>query len=102
MGGLVLKNGKGRQVGRAQTPLMWDAEVAPHSGEHVNHARVGLRTVAGGKGRTVLELTPDTAFLARPDLTFPVTIDPPTSLSAVVRRLRAEQLLQRPVRRRPT
>ncbi|MFJ6199592.1 LamG-like jellyroll fold domain-containing protein [Micromonospora sp. NPDC092111] len=82
MGGLVLKNGKGRQVGRAQTPLMWDAEVAPLSGERVNHAPVGLRTVAGGTGRTVLELTPDPAFLARTDLAFPVTIDPPTSLSA--------------------
>ncbi|RNL91391.1 hypothetical protein EFE23_23530 [Micromonospora solifontis] len=80
MGGLVLKDAKGRQVGRAQTPLMWDAAVSPQSGEHVNHGSVGLRTVARG-GRTVMELTPDAAFLARTDLAFPVTIDPPTSLS---------------------
>lgn len=80
MGGLVFKNAKGRQVGRAQTPLMWDAAVSPRSGERVNRAPVALRTVARG-GRTVMELTPDAAFLARPDLTFPVTIDPPTSLS---------------------
>ncbi|WP_143193835.1 LamG-like jellyroll fold domain-containing protein [Micromonospora sp. CB01531] len=81
MGGLVLKDAKGRQVGRAQTPLMWDAEVAPQSLEHVKHGRVGLRTIGKGAGRTVVELTPDAAFLARADLSFPVTIDPPTSLS---------------------
>ncbi|MER7456515.1 LamG-like jellyroll fold domain-containing protein [Micromonospora sp. NPDC126480] len=80
MGGLVLKNARGRQVGRAQTPLMWDAKVSPLSGEHVNHAPVGLKTTTTGD-RTVMELTPDANFLARPDLTFPVTIDPPTSLS---------------------
>ncbi|MFJ8577241.1 LamG-like jellyroll fold domain-containing protein [Micromonospora sp. NPDC093277] len=81
MGGLVLKDKAGRQVGRAQTPLMWDAEVAPQSLEHLRHGRVGLRTLAKGTGRTVMELTPDAAFLARADLSFPVTIDPPTSLS---------------------
>ncbi|WP_147427338.1 LamG-like jellyroll fold domain-containing protein [Micromonospora globbae] len=81
MGGLVFKNSRGRQVGRAQTPLMWDAEVSPLSGEHVNHAPVALRAVVAAGGRTVMELTPDPKFLARPDLTFPVTIDPPTSLS---------------------
>ncbi|WP_422732959.1 LamG-like jellyroll fold domain-containing protein [Micromonospora sp. WMMD558] len=80
MGGLVFKNSRGRQIGRAQTPLMWDAKVSPLSGDHVNHAPVALRTTAAG-GRTVMELTPDKDFLARPDLTFPVTIDPPTSLS---------------------
>ncbi|MEU3457468.1 LamG-like jellyroll fold domain-containing protein [Micromonospora sp. NPDC006766] len=81
MGGLVLKDAKGRQVGRAQTPLMWDAETSPQSLEHVNRGRVGLRTLAKGAGRVVVELTPDAAFLARTDLDFPVTIDPPTSLS---------------------
>ncbi|NBE82077.1 LamG-like jellyroll fold domain-containing protein [Micromonospora rubida] len=80
MGGLVFKNARGRQVGRAQTPLMWDAKVSPLSGEHVNHAPVALKTTVAG-GRTVMQLTPDAEFLARPNLTFPVTIDPPTSLS---------------------
>ncbi|MEU7174586.1 LamG-like jellyroll fold domain-containing protein [Micromonospora tulbaghiae] len=81
MGGLLLKNARGRQVGRAQTPLMWDATVARQSGEHVKTAPVALRTAAR-RGRTVLDLTPDAAFLARTDLSFPVTIDPPTSLSS--------------------
>ncbi|WP_326557568.1 LamG-like jellyroll fold domain-containing protein [Micromonospora sp. NBC_01796] len=81
MGGLLFKDGAGRQISRAQTPLMWDAKVAAASGEHLNRAAVGLRTVAQGAGRTVMELTPDAKFLSRADLTFPVTIDPPTSLS---------------------
>ncbi|MFG1885609.1 LamG-like jellyroll fold domain-containing protein [Micromonospora sp. NPDC049102] len=81
-GGLVFKNARGRQVGVAQTPLMWDARVSPLSGEHVNRGPVRLRMVAAGVGRSVMELTPDAKFLARSDLTFPVTIDPPTSLSA--------------------
>ncbi|MEU0550478.1 LamG-like jellyroll fold domain-containing protein [Micromonospora sp. NPDC005979] len=81
MGGLLFKDKAGRQVSRAQTPIMWDAEVGAQSGERLNRAPVGLRTVAKGAGRTVVELTPDAKFLARADLTFPVTIDPPTSLS---------------------
>ncbi|WP_146605870.1 LamG-like jellyroll fold domain-containing protein [Micromonospora craterilacus] len=81
MGGLVLKNSRGKQVGRAQKPLMWDAKVGPQSAEHLNTAPVALRATPSGAGRTDLELTPDAKFLAREDLTFPVTIDPPTSLS---------------------
>ncbi|MEV6811239.1 LamG-like jellyroll fold domain-containing protein [Micromonospora sp. NPDC051296] len=81
MGGLVLKNSRGKQVGRAQKPLMWDAKVGPQSAEHLNTAPVALRVTPAGAGRTNLELTPDAGFLAREDLTFPVTIDPPTSLS---------------------
>ncbi|MFY1633290.1 LamG-like jellyroll fold domain-containing protein [Solwaraspora sp. WMMB335] len=81
MGGLVFTDREGRRVGRAQTPLMWDARLAPRSLEHVDTAPVGLRTVSRGAGRTDLELIPDAEFLARPDLVFPVTIDPPTSLS---------------------
>ncbi|MEU2614920.1 LamG-like jellyroll fold domain-containing protein [Micromonospora sp. NPDC007271] len=81
MGGLLFKDRSGRAVARAQTPEMWDAEVLPQSLEHVRRGPVALRTVAKGAGRSVLELTPDAEFLAREDLRFPVTIDPPTSLS---------------------
>ncbi|MEU4690793.1 LamG-like jellyroll fold domain-containing protein [Actinoplanes sp. NPDC023714] len=80
MGGLTFKDRKGRAVGRAQAPEMWDATVAPRAGEHVNRARVGLRTTARGAGKAVMELTADPAFVDRADLTFPVTIDPPASL----------------------
>ncbi|MBY8870259.1 DNRLRE domain-containing protein [Micromonospora sp. PLK6-60] len=79
-GGLVFKDAKGTPVGRAQAPEMWDAKVSPISQEHVNRARVGLRTVRKSAGRAVMELTADADFVDRPDLTFPVTIDPPASL----------------------
>ncbi|GAB7045295.1 hypothetical protein JCM9534A_04210 [Catenuloplanes indicus JCM 9534] len=75
-GGLTFNDAKGRPVGRAQAPVMWDATVGARSGEHVNVAGVGLK-VTGGR---TLELTADPDFVARPDLTFPVTIDPPASL----------------------
>jgi RHS repeat-associated protein len=80
MGGLTFKDGKGRAVGRAQAPLMWDAEVALGSREHVNLAEVGLRTVEKSAGKATVELTADPEFVGRTDLTFPVTIDPPASL----------------------
>ncbi|MFJ6195354.1 LamG-like jellyroll fold domain-containing protein [Micromonospora sp. NPDC092111] len=80
MGGLTFTDAKGRAVGRAQAPEMWDATVAPRSQERVNRAPVGLRTVRKGAGRALMELTADPDFVARTDLTFPVTIDPPASL----------------------
>ncbi|WP_436535954.1 LamG-like jellyroll fold domain-containing protein [Actinoplanes sp. HUAS TT8] len=79
-GGLAFKDGKGRLVGRAQAPEMWDAQVAPLALEHVNRAPVGLRTLPGRAGRATMELTADAAFVERADLKFPVTIDPPASL----------------------
>ena len=80
MGGLAFIDAKGRTVGRAQAPEMWDAKVAPISQEHVNRAPVGLRTVKKSAGKVTVELTADPQFLDRTDLTFPVTIDPPASL----------------------
>lgn len=79
-GGLAFQDAKGKPVGRAQAPLMWDAVVSPRSQERVNVARVGLRTVRKGAGKASLELTADATFVARADLTFPVTIDPPASM----------------------
>ncbi|MFI5937922.1 LamG-like jellyroll fold domain-containing protein [Actinoplanes sp. NPDC051494] len=80
VGGLTFKDAGGRAVGRAQAPEMWDAAVGPRSGNHLNRARVGLRTVARGAGKATMELTADPEFVDRRDLTFPVTIDPPASM----------------------
>jgi RHS repeat-associated protein len=79
-GGLLFKDAKGTTVGRAQAPEMWDSEVSPVSMEHRKRAPVGLKTSRKGAGKAVMELTPDADFVARADLTFPVTIDPPASL----------------------
>ncbi|WP_329255026.1 DNRLRE domain-containing protein [Streptomyces canus] len=59
-------------------PVMWDATVDKRSGEHTNRAEVGLKVV--DKGSSVdLVLTPDAKFLADPETTYPVTVDPSTS-----------------------
>ena len=82
-GALVFKDKAGEEVGRTYPAEVWDAAVAPSSLEHVRRARVAVKATAAGAGRTNLELVPDAAFLARQDLQFPVTIDPPTSLNPV-------------------
>src|SRR6266498_3038156 len=82
-GALVFKDKAGTEVGRTHPAQMWDAAVAPGSLEHVRRAPVAVKAAAAGAGRTSLELIPDKAFLARQDLQFPVTIDPPTALNPV-------------------
>ncbi|MCW2143065.1 RHS repeat-associated core domain-containing protein [Actinoplanes cyaneus] len=79
-GGLDFTDAKGRVIGRAQAPEMWDAKVGALSGIHVNRAPVGLRVTGKRAGRATMELTADAGFVERADLTFPVTIDPPASL----------------------
>ena len=79
-GGLTFRDTKGRAVGQASAPQMWDAAVGAVSQEHLHRAPVGLRTVALGAGRSEWKLTADPSFLRRSDLQFPVTIDPPASL----------------------
>ncbi|MFE4653637.1 DNRLRE domain-containing protein [Streptomyces sp. NPDC056707] len=59
-------------------PVMWDVTIDKRSGEHTNRAEVGLKVVQ--KGSSVdLVITPDAKFLADPDTTYPVTVDPSTS-----------------------
>ncbi|MGW6395744.1 DNRLRE domain-containing protein [Streptomyces sp. NPDC055103] len=69
----------GEEAGVLPAPVMWDATVDPHTGEHENQADVGLKVTQNGD--TVdLTLTPDAAFLADPDTTFPVTVDPAVNI----------------------
>lgn len=69
----------GKDVGVLPAPVMWDATVDPHSGEHENRADVGLKVTQNGD--TVdLTLTPDAAFLADPATKFPVTVDPAVNI----------------------
>ncbi|MGE5829933.1 MAG: LamG-like jellyroll fold domain-containing protein [Micromonosporaceae bacterium] len=80
-GGVEFNDAKGKTVGRSAAPIMWDATVEAASLEHTRRARVGLALTSRGPGRTDAVLTPDAAFLTSPDLVFPVTIDPPATLS---------------------
>ncbi len=80
-GGMSLRDKKGTQSAlRMTAPVMFDAAVAPNSGEHLHRGEVAMSTTthgAGAAGNTAdVILTPDAKFLADPGLQFPVTIDP--------------------------
>ena len=59
-----------------KAPAAWDALVDPRSGEHGSTAPVKLSVVQKSKGRAVVTITPDQAWLADPARVFPITIDP--------------------------
>ena len=79
-GGLEIRDKAGRAVGVSPAPVMWDALVAPNSGDHVNRARVAMTATADGD-RTDVVLSPDGAWLDDPGRQFPVTIDPSQNLA---------------------
>jgi hypothetical protein len=79
-GALTLTDADGNVVGQVDTPLMWGAATDAETGEPLVVAPVPTRLLDAGEGY-VLELTPDPSFWSNPALTFPVTIDPSSSLS---------------------
>ncbi|MER0427074.1 DNRLRE domain-containing protein [Streptomyces microflavus] len=80
-GHLLLKDGDGKLVGEAPAPMMWDSSRDRASGESRNQAPVETRVETAGDGSQVLVLTPDADYFDR-DLTYPVTVDPTSTLAA--------------------
>ncbi|MER6515043.1 LamG-like jellyroll fold domain-containing protein [Nonomuraea sp. NPDC001636] len=82
--GLTLTDAKGRQVASAAEPVAVDA--GPSAAEAKAGKVVPPRTgkidteVVTEKGRQVLVLRPDAAFLADPATRYPLTVDPTTTL----------------------
>ncbi|MGW4434552.1 DNRLRE domain-containing protein [Streptomyces sp. NPDC004596] len=77
-GSVLFTDRKNKKRAVMPAPVMWDASVDERSGEHTRRAEVGLQVVQ--KGSAVdLVITPDAKFLADPDTTYPVTVDPSTS-----------------------
>jgi hypothetical protein len=72
----------GRRQVTMPAPIMWDASVDKHSGEHTRRARVDMQVVNKGAGRIDLVVTPSASFLADPATQYPVTVDPSTSALA--------------------
>ncbi|MFI6478451.1 DNRLRE domain-containing protein [Nonomuraea sp. NPDC050663] len=70
-GGIELADPKGRAVMSLPAPVMWDASIAPGSGEHARRAPVAFKLRGDD-----LVLTPDPAFLNDPATVYPVTVDP--------------------------
>jgi hypothetical protein len=73
-GGLLVRDGSGVVVGSGPTPVMFDAR-RDASGGPAAVRPVGMSVEQTASG-PVLVLSPDPAFLADPQLTYPVTVDP--------------------------
>jgi len=79
-GSLRFTDPAGKVLAQGSAPVMWDATVDPHAGEHTHRAPVAM-SVTGAAGAQVLSVTPDSAFLTDPATVYPVTVDPGTSLA---------------------
>jgi YD repeat-containing protein len=80
-GHLLLKDSDGKVVADAPAPMMWDSSKGRRSGESKHRARVDTEIETADDGTQTLVLTPDPAFLADTALTYPVTVDPTTTLA---------------------
>ncbi|MFI1018631.1 DNRLRE domain-containing protein [Streptomyces sp. NPDC020965] len=80
-GRLLLKDSTGRLVAEAPAPMMWDSSKDPASGESRHQAPVDTQIETAADGTQTLVLTPDAAYFDR-DLTYPVTVDPTSTLAA--------------------
>ncbi|MGW3291876.1 DNRLRE domain-containing protein [Streptomyces sp. NPDC001002] len=80
-GHLLLHDKDGELVADASAPHMWDSSVDRASGEPEHQAEITTRVETDLDGDTTLVLTPDQEFLADPELTYPVTLDPIASLA---------------------
>jgi hypothetical protein len=79
-GRLLLKDTTGKAVAEASAPHMWDSSLDRASGEPEHQAKVETTVEQAADGTTTLVLTPDPKFFTQ-DLTYPVTIDPSSSLA---------------------
>ncbi|WP_258054882.1 DNRLRE domain-containing protein [Streptomyces sp. Ru71] len=80
-GHLLMKDASGRLVAEAPAPMMWDSSKDPRSGDPKHVARVATKIETAKDGSQTLVLTPDAKFLADPALTYPVTVDPTSTLA---------------------
>ncbi|MFF2525273.1 DNRLRE domain-containing protein [Streptomyces liangshanensis] len=79
------KDSKGHVKAAAPLPVMWDSSRSRVSGDSERVAPVDVTVEENGEDAgQVLVLRPDAGFLADPELTYPVTIDPTDSLTGPV------------------
>ncbi|MFJ6699356.1 DNRLRE domain-containing protein [Streptomyces sp. NPDC091272] len=80
-GRLLLKDGTGKLVAEAPAPMMWDSSVNPASGESRHLAQVATTIETAADGTQTLVLKPDAGYFKK-QLTYPVTVDPTSTLAA--------------------
>ncbi|WP_328544444.1 DNRLRE domain-containing protein [Streptomyces europaeiscabiei] len=79
-GHLLLKNTAGNFVAEAPAPMMWDSSMDKKSGESRYLAPVDTEIETATDGRQTLVLKPDPEYFEQ-DLTYPVTVDPTSTLA---------------------
>jgi RHS repeat-associated protein len=80
-GHLLLKDSDGKLVAEAPAPMMWDSSKDALSGESKHQARVATEVETASDGRQTLVLTPDADYFDQ-GLTYPVIVDPTSTLAA--------------------
>ncbi|MET9383412.1 DNRLRE domain-containing protein [Streptomyces sp. NPDC002928] len=79
-GHLLLKDDDGKLVAEAPAPMMWDSSKGDASGESEHQASVATKVETADDGSQTLVLIPDADYFAQ-DLTYPVTVDPTSTLA---------------------
>lgn len=79
-GHLLLKDSDGKLVAEAPAPMMWDSSKNDASGESERPARIPTKVETAADGSQTLLLTPEADYFEQ-DLTYPVTVDPTTTLA---------------------
>jgi putative amidase-like protein/Big-like domain-containing protein len=79
-GNLILTDNAGVVKAQADPARMWGATMDPNSGEPTQQTTVETQVINTSNG-PVLQVTPDAAFLANPDVSYPVTVDPSPDLT---------------------
>ncbi|MEU3652236.1 DNRLRE domain-containing protein [Streptomyces sp. NPDC032161] len=80
-GRLLLKDAAGKLTAEAPAPVMWDSSVDPASGESRHLAQVDT-SVETAKDGSTLVLRPAPEYFRTSGLTYPVTVDPTSTLAA--------------------
>ncbi|WP_406378689.1 DNRLRE domain-containing protein [Streptomyces sp. NBC_01618] len=80
-GRLLLKDRDGKLVAEAPAPMMWDSSRDDASGESRHQAPVDTEIETAADGSQTLVLSPGADYFER-DLTYPVTVDPTSTLAA--------------------
>ncbi|MFC9843931.1 DNRLRE domain-containing protein [Streptomyces sp. NPDC060223] len=79
-GHLLLKDAGGKLVAEAPAPMMWDSSKDAKSGESRHQAKVATKVETSDDGSQTLVLTPDADYFKQ-DPTYPVTVDPTSTLA---------------------
>ncbi|MET8561956.1 hypothetical protein ABZV75_15680 [Streptomyces flaveolus] len=79
-GHLLLKDSEDKLVAEAPAPMMWDSSKDDISGESRHQAKVSTKVETAEDGSQTLVLAPDADYFDQ-DLTYPVTVDPTSTLA---------------------